>query len=132
MTAVTIATNRLSCVVREIVRLAGNVVRDKRTIDAFLNGCFAMEKTTVVTIRTRSQRVVQLAIIVRTLNVRTIDAYLSSGCVTSLTTAAMVAMKLRQFARINIENVLNRNSNARTASALRQDGDVITKTIAEI
>lgn len=126
----TIQMNLLTYADRRIAPLDGEGVQDNLTTDAFQNGFSAMVKTIAETVPTSWQKTVLPAVLRLTLLVKTNVAFQSNGCVILLMTVAMGAMKLKQFASTNTENVRNLSSNAATESVFPQDGAATTKTIA--
>jgi hypothetical protein len=132
MIVVTILMSQLTCVDKEIVPLAGNVVPANQITDAFPSGCSAMAKTIVEIIVMRLQKIVQLVIPTQTSNVIIIVVYRNNGLVTLLMTVGMDQMKPRVFAKENTENVLSQSSTVEMENVFRVDGAAIMKTIVEI
>lgn len=132
MIVVTIVTNQHTCVVKEIVPLAGNVVQVMLTTVAYQNGSSVTEKMIVAMVRMNFLRIVPSATPKWNSNALIIDVYLNNGFATLLTIVGMVVMKLKQCARTVIENVQSLSSGVIMASVLPPDGDAILKMIVAI
>lgn len=152
MIAVMTPTNRRTCAGNETAQPVGNDAPANRTIDAYQNGCSAMVKMIVATTVMNCQKIVRPATPKPISSVATIVAsqsksiqfcatiendliysiysILDNGFAILPMIVVMVATKWRPFAKENIVNALNRNSDVRMANAFRRDGDAITRTTA--
>lgn len=124
--------NLLTCVVKEIAPLDGNAVLAEQIIDAYRNGCSAMEKTTVVIIRMSSKKIVPHVIRKQILSVLTIGVYRNSGSATLPMIVEMVLMKRKNCVKGTIASVQSLSLDVITVNVFRQDGDVITRMIVVI
>lgn len=118
--------NRLICVAKRIVQLAGRDALGNQTIDASRNGFSAMAKMIVVTTAMSFQKTVLFAKLTQTSSVRTIDAYRNSGLAISLMIAVMVRMSRKHSAKENIEIVQSLSSDATMESVFRAGGDAVS------
>lgn len=120
-------TNQLICAVKGIAQPDGSAVLGSQIIDAFLNGCSAMERMIVVTTATNCLKIARFASLKQTLSARTIDAFRSNGPVTLPMIVAMDLMSQNHSAKENIGNAQSLNSIVKMENAFQADGDVVSQ-----